>query len=422
MKKLKETLKILQDPANLAFIAFAVGAFNFLLIALHFNNRPFSNSGSRFATIESLIHRGTFQIDDSTFQTVDKVKIGDHFYSSKPPLLPTLTAGAYWVYSHFTGKNFQTARQDAIHFCILISSGLCHLLLLYFFFLCLTLLYSNPLSIFMGFLLLTFGFLGTGYATDLNNHTPAAAMVVIAFYCAYRLMHKPPRKNILLWLSCGFFSGLAAAFDLPALIYALGFAVYLYPKRSIQNFVVFAFGLSLPLIAHFILSFISTGSLLPVYARPEVYVYPGSYWLNPVSLDALNEPKWIYFLNSLFGHHGFLIMTPVLIFALWELIEQIWHWRKWAREAILVFASFIIIFSFYVAVTHNYGGLCIGYRWLLFLTPLMLLFVPAWTENQPISFRIGLVVLTGLVGAFHTADTIIKGPWGHSLWEKFLRY
>ena len=38
-------------------------------------------------------------------------------------------------------------------------------------------------------------------------------------------------------------------------------------------------------------------ALVPLYLRPEVYHYPGSYWEHPDTLDALHEPKIVYFLN-----------------------------------------------------------------------------------------------------------------------------
>jgi hypothetical protein len=59
-----------------------------------------ANDRSRWCTVWSLVERGTFAIDEIIRQpgwdTIDKVRYREHFYSSKPPLLPTLTAGLYW--------------------------------------------------------------------------------------------------------------------------------------------------------------------------------------------------------------------------------------------------------------------------------------------------------------------------------------
>ena len=79
-----------------------------------------ANDISRWCTVWSLLERGTYAIDDCPWQieTQDKVfkvdpfargrRRGDgepvkHFYSSKPPLLPTLIAGLLYPFRAATG-------------------------------------------------------------------------------------------------------------------------------------------------------------------------------------------------------------------------------------------------------------------------------------------------------------------------------
>ena len=79
-----------------------------------------ANDRSRWATVWSLAERGTYQIDEIDslevlhkpsgkrrlrFRTIDKVRHDGHFYSSKPPLFPTLVAGIYTVVHRVTGWN-----------------------------------------------------------------------------------------------------------------------------------------------------------------------------------------------------------------------------------------------------------------------------------------------------------------------------
>ena len=59
---------------------------------------------SRFGTVESLVERGTLQLDDSIFiGTVDKIFRDGHYYSHQPPLLviwngsPSVPVGLYLV-------------------------------------------------------------------------------------------------------------------------------------------------------------------------------------------------------------------------------------------------------------------------------------------------------------------------------------
>jgi hypothetical protein len=75
-----------------------------------------ANDISRWCTVWSLVERGTYQIDDCPWQnkTQDKVyKVSPfdrgktdapkHFYSSKPPLLPTIVAGILYPIRKLTG-------------------------------------------------------------------------------------------------------------------------------------------------------------------------------------------------------------------------------------------------------------------------------------------------------------------------------
>jgi hypothetical protein len=108
--------------------------------------RPYAggwNDGSRLATVESLIERHTFVIDESIFVRVpaegpspyppgdvllrrgtqDKLLIGGHFYSDKPPVPALLMAGVYQLTQWSTGL---TARAQPDRFCYwmtLTSSG-----------------------------------------------------------------------------------------------------------------------------------------------------------------------------------------------------------------------------------------------------------------------------------------------------------
>ncbi len=79
-----------------------------------------ANDKSRWATVRSLNEVGGYEIESYTadpnysryWNTIDKVVHqgrGDrlHEYSSKPPLLATLFAGAYWALNRFTGLNFE---------------------------------------------------------------------------------------------------------------------------------------------------------------------------------------------------------------------------------------------------------------------------------------------------------------------------
>ena len=81
-----------------------------LAVALLTRTTPTSaHEFSRLGTVESLVERGTFQLDDSIFiVTVDKIQRGGHYYSHQPPLLSILEAPIYWGL-HLTGMRFNNS-------------------------------------------------------------------------------------------------------------------------------------------------------------------------------------------------------------------------------------------------------------------------------------------------------------------------
>ena len=84
------------ESRRLDFILIALTAG--LVIGLIFQAPPFfgPNDLSRWSTIYSLGEQGTYIIDRTAFPTtIDRVQLRGHFYSEKPPLLPTLLAGEY---------------------------------------------------------------------------------------------------------------------------------------------------------------------------------------------------------------------------------------------------------------------------------------------------------------------------------------
>ena len=111
-----------------------------LLIAV-LGARPYAsswNDGSRLASVEALVDQHTWAIDDSIFVkvppqdelnpyslelpsasgTMDKMLIGGHFYSDKPPVLTLYLAGIYWIAQKLTGL---TAAYDPHVFVYLLT-------------------------------------------------------------------------------------------------------------------------------------------------------------------------------------------------------------------------------------------------------------------------------------------------------------
>ena len=93
-----------------------------------------ANDRSRWCTIRALGDEGVYEIDEViargqplNWNTIDKVQhVGPdgelHFYSSKPPLLPTMMAGVYKLIKITTGKNLTNDTMFVARLMLLIVS------------------------------------------------------------------------------------------------------------------------------------------------------------------------------------------------------------------------------------------------------------------------------------------------------------
>ena len=103
-------------------------------LAAIMNSAPLqsANDRSRWCTVWSLVEEGTYQIDTINerpgWSSIDKVRHQDHFYSSKPPLFPTMVAGIYWFIKTTTGLNLDRNLHDVAHL-ILIAVNLIPMLM-----------------------------------------------------------------------------------------------------------------------------------------------------------------------------------------------------------------------------------------------------------------------------------------------------
>jgi hypothetical protein len=378
-----------------------------------------TNPMSRMATMDALVHDRAFAIDRSVFlDTTDKVMIGKHYYSSKPPILSVTGAVIYLALHETTGLSFRDDPARAILVMNLILAGIPHLLLLAFAYRMLLWFAPSPQTFVWTYASFAFGHLGLAYATSINNHTPAAVVLLVAFYLAFGLRHELIKARAA-WVASGLLAGLAPTLDLSALFVSLPIALYALSSDRRGALGWFAPAALLPLMLHFALTLHITGSLKPIYLRPELYLYPGSYWNAPTDIDALDEPRATYFWNILFGHHGVLVMTPVLMLALLAIARSIVRRTRYRAEALLIGGSFAMLVVFYTLTTKNYGGICVGFRWFMPIVPLSLLFVAEWLGQVRGRAAFALFLACLLVGQYH-AYAGLQAPWERSSWERWL--
>src|SRR5262245_44501845 len=160
-----------------------------------------SNDRSRWATIRSLVDDGTYAvgrrvydsagkyrdegiITEDGWQTVDKVLHPETkiFYSSKPPLLPTLLAGEYWLIKKLTGWTIAAEPWKVIVPILLTVNVLPLIAYLVLLARLLERYGTTDWGRLFTFATACFGTFINTFSISLNNHTLAAFATLFAIY------------------------------------------------------------------------------------------------------------------------------------------------------------------------------------------------------------------------------------------------
>ncbi|MCA9038420.1 MAG: hypothetical protein KDA91_25015 [Planctomycetaceae bacterium] len=398
-----------------------------------------ANDRSRWATVWSLVERGTFQIDEidqyARWSTIDKVRhrLDDtkpwHFYSSKPPLLSVIVAGLYAIERWTLGHGLFHETQFVTRLLLLIVNGLPFWLGLLALCRCLILLGSSlPVRLFV---VAAAGFASmlNPYLTTLNNHTPAAACAMFAVMAAAELLTRrqqgfptgsDEKSSGRPFINLGLFAALTCCFELPAAlmgILAFVLAAAIDRRRTLTHFVPAAV---IPLAAFFVTNWLATGGIKPFYASygSETYVYEHhgipSYWTNPRDLDANQESPAVYLFHCVLGHHGLLSLTPVLCLSICGWCFMVFQKAEIARRGIILTGAVLttVTLGFYLTRTqnYNYGGNSVGLRWMLWMSPFWwIAMAPAAEKLKSRSSRIlaGLLLLASVT----SVSWSLHSPW-----------
>jgi hypothetical protein len=352
--------------------AAAIFAAALALIAL-FTHGWASDGGSeasRFATIESLVERGTFAIDESTFaDTVDRVRLRDHWFSDKPPLLSLAAAGVYAIL-HALGLSFRSSPRAAIWWMTLLVSGAS----------------AAGLAALFDRALARFGLAGRDrllqaaaavggtlvfvYATTFSNHA-VAALVLFAAAIAFLA-----RRAFL----AGLFAGTTAAIEIPVgglFLVVLGgaLAIEAVRKRRWTRAAGFAVGGAVPLALTALLCVLAYGDPRPAYLIPEAFRFEGSLHAGEgvAGIRRAGAPL-AYALHALVGARGLLAYSPVLLLSI-PAIALLFAKRDEPerRDRIALALGALATIVYYVAQTSDGGGWAFGFRFFTAISPILLL-------------------------------------------------
>ena len=399
-----------------------------ILASAILNVRPLlsANDRSRWCTVWSLVERQTYVIDDIIhrpgWDTIDKVRYHDHFYSTKPALLPTLVAGVYWGVKQTTGWNLTNQTTIVTRLVLLIINLLPMIAALIVFAAFLERYAQRDRT--RVFLLLTtaVGTLLTTFLVTLNNHTVAAVSLLFAVYPAARIIVDGSRRPYHFTLA-GFFAAFTCTNELPAALFGLAMFGLLWQRSRESTLKFFVPAALLPIAGYFATTYIVSGSWRPFYAaygtELYVYVFEGipSYWMNPGGLDANREPWYVYLLHCTVGHHGIFSLSPVFLLTLagWIRIRKS---REHPLQAFLwmgmLLTAAILLFYLLRTENYNYGGRTSGLRWMFWLIPLWLIaMIPTLDSCWPRCRWTWLAIPALLSVSVFSAITPLQNPWQH---------
>lgn len=395
--------------------------------------RPFlsGNDRSRWCTIRALAEQGTYAIDDIQDQpgwdTIDMVKHDGQLYSSKPPLLPTLLAGPYWVIYRTTGASLASHPYSIGRGMLLFVQVL-------------------PLVVYFGLLArvverygttdwgrifvvacAVFGTFLTTFAVTLNNHIFAAASCMAAIYPAIRIVYDGERRWRYFVLA-GFFAAFTAANELPALAFFAALVVAMLMTAWRETLLAFVPAALVVATGFFGTNYAAHGSLVPAYGHRDEgenwyeYTYErggrtrDSYWLNRQGIDKGEPSPAMYALHTLVGHHGVFSLTPIWVLTLLGFglaCRRSTALRQLTLLTALVSLACLVFYLSRPLVDRNYGGMTSGMRWFFWLAPLWLLaMLPAadWFAGRRGTRGFALVLL-----AFSVLSVSYPSwnPWTH---------
>ncbi len=326
---------------------------------------------------------GIFAI--APFFTVDMVKIDGRYLSAKPTLLATCLAGVVLALQFFTGYTFAANPWFILRTTLILTQVLPFLAFLWVM---RHHFNRQSASLFVRNFCIATAALATyltPYLVTLNNHVVGAMAATFAIHAAIRVWYDG--KRAWYWFAlAGFFAAFAASVELFAVLLAAAIFVALLFKSPAKTLSVGLLAAMIPAGVAIGTNVVATGSIRPVQTRVDEkdgpYDYEYSYWRNPSGIDAQHEPKPIYLMHLLIGHHGWFLLTPIFLVSL---VGMFAHWSRRAANPQPLLAAFVFllwgaVLAYFVLKTGNYGGGCQGPRWLFWLIPGWLLMLPAGVE------------------------------------------
>jgi hypothetical protein len=353
---------------------------------------------ARLGTVQAIVERKTLAIEATGFRsTRDKIAVGRHLYSNQPPMLALLLSGPYWV-MHRLGLTLDNDPAWAAFWLTLLgvtlpvalSAGLVYRMGRLFEL-------RRTLRAVLGLAVV----LGSGlisYATTLNAHAPAAALLLSAAACLFHTtLIKEPRRG-LAWLGLtGLCAALAACIDPPASVFLLLLipvigALHWPVVGRVAGVLVYALGAVAPVLVHAAAVKPITGDWKPGLFHPELAARSNS--APPIVArsfdDEEDEPPTAWRLagrrvlriaSSFFGSHGIFSHFPVMLIGIVG-VSLVMH-RHWPSTTKILAGATLAgaVIVIYSLIRTDMREAMFATRWFIAFLPLVLFWSGVWLRR-----------------------------------------
>jgi len=395
------------------------------------------NDGSRLATTESLIERGTLAIDDSVFVrppadlgergllppdpqpiyslargTQDKLLVGGRYYSDKPMVPAVLNAAAYRVLI-FAGWPRPDDRPDIFtRVSTILMCGIGYAVAVGCMWALGGRVRLRPLWRVFWLASFALATILPAYTRQLNAGMPQLGAVAALALLLARIADGDRGPRILALAGCcaGFSFTIDQASGAPLL--GLAAVAIALRTRSASATGFFLLGAAPWVVVHEWIHFSIGGVWLPLNMVPEYLEWPGSPFdrsnmTGVVRHTALGLARYV--VELLIGAGGFLVFNLPLLLAVGMGWRVLVHPVPDRFELAAMIAWAAIVVALYAVLSDNYGGYCLSIRWFV---PLL---VPGfWILGRLMSewpaFHIDLAVLSAW-GLVVSALSWPCGPW-----------
>lgn len=385
---------------NTRLVILAIYFFLAIYLLPMFPHGGSANELTRWATVVSLVDRGTFEISETEKligKNVDTAKVGNYTYSNKAPGTAILAAPFYAVTKIFIGAP-DASNIRISWFVMRFAVSTLPLFLLAFWlyrreadaFSLATLLFATPLFV---------------YSILFFSHVSVAVFIYFAFRLLYDKEFATKRSCAL----AGFLSGLAVISEFPAVfpVIVFGIGLFFTDKSERRNRILFFALGGLP----FVIFLLVYNNLL--FGSPFSMSYAHESfpeWAEVASqgVFGINFPTpYNFFLLLLSPSRGLFFFAPILIFSLVAFFTS--PEKKSLRHKIKIAA---IVVSILILCGHGaaHGGWAFGARYLVFIIPLLLdSFFDGETDKLPNIWR-GVLFVVSIFFCIVPALTFMFAP------------